>query len=177
MANKIYYYNDNFFEKIDNEEKAYFLGFLYADGYVNDIGYNCYVELTLQNSDEYILDKFLNSLESNRKISRIRDKKYSRLIINSKKIVSDLKKLGCVNKKTHLLKFPTNIDSIYYPHIIRGFFDGDGCISCTNNQYSIQFTGNVDFLTGIENFILKNTNIDKKDHFSPCNRNRKNNIS
>ena len=28
--------NSNVFEKIDTEEKAYWLGFLYADGYINE---------------------------------------------------------------------------------------------------------------------------------------------
>lgn len=178
MANKKYFYNDNFFEKIDSEEKAYFLGLLYADGYVNDNGYNNYVELTLQNEDEYILEKFLIAINSNRNISKIKNNKYSRIIINSKKIVNDLNNLGCVNKKTHLLKFPQNIDDNYLHHMIRGYFDGDGSIWKNNgsNMYLMQFTGNIDFLIGIENFMLKNINIDKKKHFSPCNRNRKNNI-
>ena len=180
MANKIYYYNDNFFKNIDSEEKAYFLGLLYADGYINDIGYNCYVELTLQTEDEYILKKFLSSLESNRKIKIIKKKKYqySRIIINSKKIVNDLKNMGCTNKKTHTLIFPTKINDKYVHHLIRGFFDGDGCIWRVNNTntFHMQFTGNVDFLNGIENFLIKNLNVDKKKHYSPCNKNRKDNI-
>ena len=42
MASKKYFYDDNYFEKIDSEDKAYYLGFLYADGYVNNVGYNNY---------------------------------------------------------------------------------------------------------------------------------------
>ena len=178
MANKIYFYDDNYFSTIDSEGKAYFLGLLYADGYVNDIGYNSYVELTLQTEDNYILKNFLNELKSNRSISLIRNGKYSRIIINSKEIVNDLKLMGCVNKKTHSLSFPENVDDKYIPHLIRGYFDGDGCIwnvKGTDN-YHIQFTGNVDFLIGIENYILRNLKIDKKKHYTVCNRNRKNNI-
>jgi len=178
MANKIYYYDDDFFKNIDSEEKAYYLGFLYADGYINDIGYNCYVELTLQKEDEYILEKFLNILKSNRKIIRIRNDKYSRIIINSKEIVKDLKNMGCINKKTHKLIFPQNIDKNLIHHMIRGYFDGDGCIwhKRGTNDYQFQITGNVDFISGIENYLLCHLNIDKKEHYSPCNKNRKNNI-
>jgi len=178
MAHKIYYYDDDFFRKIDSEEKAYYLGFLYADGYINDIGYNCYVELTLQTEDKYIQEKFFNDLKSNRIPSKIKMGKYSKMIINSKKIVSDLKKLGCINKKTHVLKFPNELDEKYIHHMIRGYFDGDGSIWCSgdNNQYHISFTGNVDFLVGIEEYILRNLPLDKKEHYSPCNRNRKPNI-
>jgi LAGLIDADG-like domain len=178
MASKKYFYDDNYFEKIDSEDKAYYLGFLYADGYVNNVGYNNYVELTLQKEDEYILEKFLILLKSNRKVINIRNNKYSRVIINSKKIMNDLINLGCVNKKTHILKFPTNIEYKYIPHIIRGFFDGDGCICHikNHNDYHISFTGNVDFLCGIEKYFLENLDIDKKKHYSICNGNRKNNI-
>lgn len=37
ISNKRYDVNDNYFENIDTEEKAYWLGFLYADGYVRAI--------------------------------------------------------------------------------------------------------------------------------------------
>ena len=32
MANKIYFYDEDYFKNINSEEKGYFLGFLYADG-------------------------------------------------------------------------------------------------------------------------------------------------
>ncbi len=178
MAHKIYYYNDDFFEVINSEEKAYYLGLLYADGYINDIGYNSYVELTLQIEDKYILELFLSTLNSNRVPSEIKNGKYSRIVLNSKKIVDDLKNFGCINKKTHFLKFPSNIEHKYLHHLIRGYFDGDGCIwqNKIDNQYHISFTGNIDFLIGIEEYILGNLLLDKKKHYSPCNRNRKNNI-
>ena len=60
--------------------------------------------------------------------------------------------------------------------MIRGYFDGDGCIWKSDNSYHIQITGNVDFLIGVENYLLKHLDIDKKKNYSPCNRNRKNNI-
>lgn len=174
MARKIYFYNDDFFENIDSEKKAYFLGLLYADGYINDIGHNCYVELTLLKNDEYILYEFLRALESNRNVVRIKNDTYSRIIINSKKIVNDLKQLGCINKKTKILKFPTNIDEKYVHHLIRGYFDGDGSIWCHSNgrQYYIQFTGCIDFLSGIDEYISSHSNINKKNHYISCNRNR-----
>lgn len=174
MVMKKYYYDENFFNEIDSEEKAYFLGLLYADGYVNDKGYRSDIVLTLKIDDEYILEKFLNVLKSNRKPYRykLNDGEYSKIIINSKKMINDLKKYGCVNNKTHILKFPNNISYDYIHHMIRGYFDGDGSIS----GGIITFTGNVEFLVGIENFILEHLNIKKKLHYSPCNGNRVNNI-
>ena len=48
--------NKNFFNKIDTEEKAYFLGFLYADGY-NNTDRNS-VALSLKEDDKEILEKY-----------------------------------------------------------------------------------------------------------------------
>ena len=45
--------NYQFFEKIDSEEKAYFLGFIYSDGCVQSNS----VTLKLQKKDIIILEK------------------------------------------------------------------------------------------------------------------------
>ena len=58
-----YYRNSNIFEKIDTEEKAYWLGFLYADGYVDpERG-----EIILGLAEKYKehINKFINFLETN----------------------------------------------------------------------------------------------------------------
>ena len=46
------------FENIDTEEKAYWLGFLYADGYVN--ANEDKIELCLAEKDFHHLEKFKN---------------------------------------------------------------------------------------------------------------------
>lgn len=142
---KKYYYNEDFFNEINTESKAYFLGLLYADGYINDK--LKYVELTLHKDDCEIINQFIVELKSNRKPVFIKNKKYCRIIINSEKMVNDLIVLGCTNNKTHTLKFPNNISDKLMHHMIRGYFDGDGSIWCTakRNQYNVQFDGNHDF--------------------------------
>ena len=35
-SHKVYSLNENYLEKIDNEEKAYWLGFIYAAGYITE---------------------------------------------------------------------------------------------------------------------------------------------
>lgn len=57
--------NDSFFEKIDTEEKAYFLGLFYADGcnYIN--GNASRVALSLQEDDKKILEIFNNFIYPN----------------------------------------------------------------------------------------------------------------
>ena len=53
----MYKYNENFFEKIDSPRKAYWLGFLYADGCIAS-GKRSDIELSLQLSDKEHLQKF-----------------------------------------------------------------------------------------------------------------------
>lgn len=55
-----YVLNENYFEKIDTQNKAYFLGFIYADGCVNEIKHT--LTITLKKEDEYILQDFLKEL-------------------------------------------------------------------------------------------------------------------
>lgn len=63
---KKYQVNENYFEKIDSEEKAYWLGFLYADGNVrmhkNKSGI---LKLKLKQSDKKHIEKFSKCLNSN----------------------------------------------------------------------------------------------------------------
>ena len=66
--------NFNYFDKIDTPDKAYWLGFIWADGYIAKrerkqpngcvrIEYN--LKLELQESDASHVQKFLDCIESN----------------------------------------------------------------------------------------------------------------
>lgn len=139
--------NENFFDIIDTEEKAYVLGFLYADGNnYNNGTHNYEVACTLQLNDKYILEKMRNLLSPNTPIKKVFDKSscsYAwRLKINSKKMTEQLTKLGCVPAKSLILEFPNWLTDIkLQQHFIRGYFDGDG--SLYTNQPSK--TGHIDW--------------------------------
>ena len=53
----MYKYNENFFEKIDSPRKAYWLGFLYADGCILDQRKSKILEITLSKNDKNHLQK------------------------------------------------------------------------------------------------------------------------
>jgi len=103
-----FYVNDEFFERIDTEEKAYWLGFLYADGSVHHIN----LTIALQRSDEEHLKLFLKHLESENGVyqhdntyvykGETKNRYFSSISISSAKIVEDLTKLGCFPQKTFL---------------------------------------------------------------------------
>jgi hypothetical protein len=159
---RIYKINENYFEKIDSNNKAYVLGFIYADGCV----YNNYLSICLSNKDVEILNFIKKELNYDGKIyehySKIKDKKYVGLSISSKKIVNDLIKLGIIRNKTYLSKELPSYNKLYEGAFLRGFFDGDGSIYSNNNrgflEYTIAFSGNLCVLNQIK-IILKDYKI------------------
>lgn len=138
----------NYFDVINTEHKAYWLGFLYADGYNNEKSYQ--IELTLKQEDAYMLEKLNNDIKSTylikKRIVTLDGKQFpcSRLTLYSKRISKMLASKGCFQNKSLSLKFPdfTVVPKNLINHFMRGYFDGDGSIS-----------GPKFMLVGTENFI------------------------
>lgn len=126
--------NENFFEKIDTEEKAYWLGFLYADGNVsNEKQKN--LQICLSSEDKEHLLKFSEDIESEYSVGEYNYKsEVVQLRIPNEKIVNDLINCGCFPRKTFILKAPSKeiVPDSLKRHFIRGYFDGDGCKSKTH---------------------------------------------
>lgn len=157
-----FFYNENFFEVIDTNLKAYWLGFLFADGCVRNIKSGYVLKIKLSNLDENHLFAFLNHIGSNQKELRTETSKFKGkngkeyqstgkvLLINSKKIVEDLVNLGCGQNKTNSIVFPL-INNDLIPSFILGYFDGDGCI--TQKKVKDKLYYSVTFTSGSENFL------------------------
>lgn len=130
-----YTLNEDYFEVIDAEDKAYFLGLLYADGYNQEMG-SKFVMVQLQEQDKHILEEFQQRIGSNGVLhfndrsTRPNHSDTWRLQLNSKKLSEDLKKQGCPQAKSKILLFPTTtqVPEHLQRHFIRGYFDGDGCV-------------------------------------------------
>lgn len=121
--------NEAFFDKIDTEEKAYFLGILYADG-ANSPERNS-ISLTLQEKDKAILEKLNNLLQPTKPLQYIRfknGKNQYRVAIVSKHIGQKISDFGCTKAKSFTLTFPEWLDKKLVSHFVRGYWDGDGWI-------------------------------------------------
>lgn len=153
--------NDHYFSNINTKEKAYWLGFLFADGYNSGKE----IEFCLKEKDKYAVEHFKKAIDSkhkiNKKIIKLNQKSFIayRISIKSTIMANDLIKLGCVPKKSLIIEFPA-IDQHLHSHFIRGYFDGDGCIYKTKKeQIMISFcSGSNSFLVELSN-ILKSNNI------------------
>lgn len=160
-----YFVNRNYFENIDNEWKAYWLGFLYADGCIS-LKDNT-VRIRLQRGDKAHLQKFLDSLQSDSlirdNISKLNGKEFkqSEVYVCNSKIVEDLINHNCVPNKSLILEFPSDniVPKELKRHFIRGYFDGDGWIHCSKTgkkRMEIGFIGTPNTMLGIKNY-LENT--------------------
>lgn len=150
-------FNEHIFDVIDTEEKAYWLGFIFADGYIDSSPLyknkknNYEFELSLSNKDIEHLQKFSSFIFLKKELYV--DDTRCRLSVNSKHFWKILNSYGCVPKKSLILKFP-NIDifsdTSLIRHFIRGYFDGDGYIS---HRDSIKDTPSVNLL-GTPEFLI-----------------------
>lgn len=141
----MYTINQNFFENIDNNLNSYWLGFLMADGCIleyHNKKTNKLKAMSLQLSLSYVDDihvqNFKKDIESSApiKVNKIKgkDKNYycSKIVICNTKMCRDLIDLNCTPRKSLTLEYPVSkIPEIYERDFIRGYFDGDGSISCT----------------------------------------------
>ena len=158
---------------MENNDKFYLLGLIFADGYlIKHKKYNSeYIGITL--IDEQILKEIADRLNINLpkkagKTSANND--LFRLRINDKKLMSDFKEFGLVERKSLILKLYKDIPEGYMWDFIRGYFDGDGCIHFSLkkgriNSYGSTFSilGTCDILAYIGDFFKKN-NINCKIH-------------
>ena len=146
-------FNDTVFDVIDTEEKAYWLGFLYADGYVSSRDNT--VELSLKILDAKHLFKFKQFLNAKRDIKLDFKVGRCRFSIRSNHFKEQLINLDCTPNKSLILKFPTEdqVPTKYIIPFIRGYYDGDGILSYTlrNKTISIISTG----MLGTEDFLLE----------------------
>lgn len=164
---KKYTCDDNVFETIDTEEKAYWLGFLYADGCVYKSGNVYVIEVGLSFNDVGHLIKFKNFLKSDHPLNLKNRKGYKScaITIRNQKMASDLMTKGCVPNKSLTLTFPSDeiVPKRLKHHFIRGYFDGDGCVygSENNRTYSVSFVGTDEFLTEMQTVLFDELKLTK----------------
>ena len=158
-------FNNLVFDHIDTEEKAYWLGFIFADGYISST--NNTFEISLKGSDKNHLEKFHKFMEhkdiNHVKLGTVKCGKIKcercRWFVTDKHLWNVLNSYGCTPNKSVTLQFPI-ITIFKYDHLIRhfirGYFDGDGCISRhlhkTKVSPSIQLLGTPEFLDKIEEY-------------------------
>lgn len=165
--------NEDYFNTIDTEEKAYWLGFIYADGciYKGDSPNSYRLQINLKAADKNILIAFQDAIESEYKLQdkKVNGKDAALLKINSTKMCLDLMRYGVVPRKSSGCKFPVEVPKELERHFIRGYFDGDGSVNKQSKaekdkRYRICIVGAEEFLIATQAKLCKegiNVSIDK----------------
>ena len=164
-----YFCNFDFFDKIDNELSAYWLGFMYADGCVlSKPKYGQQeIKIALAEKDLSHLELFKKDIKSTYPIRWDESKAFNSensqrqciQKITSQKLADDLKKLGCVERKTNILTFPTEdmVPKNFQKDFIRGYFDGDGSVTIQNKNdriiYNINIVGTYEMVSKIQKIL------------------------
>ena len=164
VGNRKYKLNENYFDEINTPNKAYILGFLYADG-CNSMQKST-IHISLQEEDKQILEDMRKEIGSEKELEFIDNsnkhnfgytyKNMWRLNMFSKHMCETLENIGMMPNKSLKITFP-NIDESLYSHFIRGVFDGDGCIhnSKGKTRHLCSIVGTYDLCNFLKEYFEK----------------------
>ncbi|MFA5007881.1 MAG: LAGLIDADG family homing endonuclease [Candidatus Omnitrophota bacterium] len=165
-----YKVNSDFF-KTWSKNMAYILGYLFADGSLEDASYLRGKYLRITSCDLSIIQAIRTAFGSEHKIvklppSTINGKCRHFLRIGDHAIYSDLISLGLTPRKSLTMVFPKCIPSNFMNDFIRGYFDGDGTFYCEKTKHGIiprtVFTsGSKQFLESLSEVITNSCHLQR----------------
>ena len=166
--------NEDYFKVINCAKKAYWLGFIAADGSIN----KTYNKLTISVKDIEMLEKFSIDTDSTYKISEIKqyDKRTEKIYeeysiqITNRNFVNNIRQQGITHEKTDILNFPS-IDEKFWPYFIAGLFDGDGSIftTKTSNGIKCNLISTKEVLDKIDDILFEKFGIKNNKHIKVTN--------
>lgn len=152
-----YYCNDHFFDAINYEAPAYWLGFIGADGCVLK---DRLLTVKLAATDSEHLERLRTALQATNPVA-IRTSKTGYkanshraiLEINSPALVAGLGAHGVHAAKSLTHEWPHFLAASLLPHYLRGCFDGDGCFGTRRSGRGVTYQAYAT-LCGSEDFLL-----------------------
>ena len=179
--------NFNYFDKIDAPDKAYWLGFIWADGYIakrvrpqssghERIEYN--LKLALQDNDASHIQKFLDCIESNYPVHFYKSKGFNkeprleaRAFITNLHMCSLLyENYGLIPRRSDVSLVLKQLPKEYKRFFILGVFDADGSFTTYHGDYgdkmNVIFGGSESLLRFIEKHLEDNNVTEKANTIS-----------
>lgn len=150
------------FEKIDSKEKAYFIGFLACDAYVNDTTKS--VEVSVMKSDKEVVEYLAKICNANIFYDDYYNEKTRRFphVSFTKKIPDVSTFIGpSLKPQRHLPIISKDLNR----YMLLGAFDADGCITWGRRKdrnrlwQKVSFTSSLKILTCIQNILMKELSI------------------
>jgi len=133
--------NEDFFENINEPDKAYILGFIMADGSINESSNALIIDQ--KNLEKTLLIEIAERIGRGIKVKAQKGRNTVRIWVGNKKLIKDLKKWGVSERKAKTLSFERVIKGVsknLWPHFLRGYLDGDGYIKVVFRDGTFQRT-------------------------------------
>jgi len=137
----------------ESAEKFYILGYLFADGNVASGNYS----VRAQSNDKNDLQRMAQISGGNFYMY----KNYGCVTFGGKILGEYLGQYGLVPRKSRIMKFPQSIPAEFMMDFIRGYFDGDGCITTfvdpeKGRRCRFGFSsGSLDFLLSVQDVLMR----------------------
>lgn len=165
----LYTYDKHYFDKIDSPEKAYWIGFIMADGYVYDNRSkpnksNAYgIRIRLHEKDHEHLEKLNECMNGNIPIRIVKNhgvyencSNLSEFNITNKVIMESMYRMEMVGKKSTKEFIPKEIeDSPFVASFLLGLFDGDGSLYKNKNLVEWSMFSSRDLVLFAKNYFEK----------------------
>jgi hypothetical protein len=168
--------NIDYFKEINSPDKAYWLGYICADGNITKNNN----KVSLVSKDLEVIEGFKEAIGAEHTITKsiTYDKRTNKtytgysIQIGNELFVANLINLGVTSNKSDILNFP-NIEEKYYSYFIAGLFDGDGSVSLKGKALIMNLIGTQEILNFIKDYILINYGI-KPKYFDRVTKNKSN---
>lgn len=165
----------SFFDVIDTEEKAYWLGMMAADG--NVVTGKPIIKLAFASKDRDHLLKFRTALQSTHTITDYTTTSGhpgAKLSIASPELTEALAKHGISPCKTFTVEWPDFLPDALLRHYLRGYFDGDGSFSVGRNpsgipKLGLSIVGNEAFCLEAQRYLMATLGLRRTKLYVPKN--------
>lgn len=150
--------DSDYFETIDTEAKAYYLGLLLTDGNVCRVKRNTeqyVIQICLKYQDREIIEQFKKELHSSNIIRHYKNNRRDECFFGvcSTKMAHDLINKGVYPNKTFEAKLNFDIPPHLFRHYIRGIFDGDGTVFISKNYLRFGFYGTHQLVSEVQQWL------------------------
>lgn len=152
--------NDHWFKEIDSEYKAYWLGFIAADGC---LAHGHTLQIAIKEEDGALLEDLRKRLGI---VTPLRYRaKRAWLTVSSELLAADLRSHGITERKSLKLRWPEPLREDLAPHFLRGYIDGDGSWTVYNSSgkkhYFLHIYGTQQFLEGCRDLLARSCDTSK----------------
>jgi hypothetical protein len=157
-----YVLDDHILDRIDSDDKAWFLGLMWSDGWIshNSVG--------LKSKDKQLLKSVLKLLKSDFVIKSCytKGREYYVISLASKVLSEKLREFGMFECKSLNIEYPTGLPDEFFGGFYRGVSDGDGTVYIKENKGGNNgYTCKISFVSASKNFVdqvlvkMKNINV------------------